>query len=151
MNKTYFYLIIALIFAAIMQAFAGCGRSGLPPAQTEGDYQSTQGDDDMPYNRTITITPSQALAKMRENQNAVILDVRTPDEFAQARIPGAILLPDYDIEERASYVLPDKNALILVYCRSGRRSLDAVYLLISMGYTNVYDFGGINSWPYDRE
>jgi rhodanese-related sulfurtransferase len=87
---------------------------------------------------------------MRANPNAIILDVRTAQEFATGKIPGAILLPDFDIRERAARVIPNKNALILVYCRSGARSREAAYELISMGYTNVFDFGGINSWPYER-
>ncbi|MCL1884696.1 MAG: rhodanese-like domain-containing protein [Defluviitaleaceae bacterium] len=98
-------------------------------------------------NRHITAT--EAREKMQGD--AVILDVRTPEEFSAGRIPGAILLPNYAIADRASKVLPNKDALILVYCRSGVRSRDAVYDLIALGYTNVFDFGGINSWPYERE
>ena len=80
-----------------------------------------------------------------------MLDVRTEQEFASSRIPGAILMPSNTIRAEARYVLKDKNALILVYCRSGNRSQTATQLLISLGYTNVYDMGGINSWPYERE
>ena len=106
---------------------------------------------DMNYPRRISISASDARAMMRANPNAIILDVRTAQEFATGRIPGAILIPDYAIRDRARLLLPDKNALILVYCRSGNRSRTAAYELISMGYTNVYDFGGIMSWPYERE
>ena len=102
---------------------------------------------DMEINRRITA--SEALAKMQ--QQAIILDVRTAREFATGRIPGAILLPDYTIRERAHLVLPDKNALILVYCRSGVRSNEALHELLALGYTNVFDFGGIIDWPYERE
>ena len=80
---------------------------------------------------------------------AIILDVRSASEFAYGHIPGAILLPDYDIKYSAEQILPDTDALILVYCRSGNRSRAATSLLLSMGYVNVYDFGGINTWPYD--
>ena len=66
-------------------------------------------------------------------------------------VRGSILLPNTDIKSMAAEVLPDKNALILVYCRAGRRSAIAARELISMGYTNVYDFGGINSWIYGTE
>jgi rhodanese-related sulfurtransferase len=102
-------------------------------------------------NKNHRITASEAREKMRQNPGAIILDVRTPGEFATGRIPGAVLLPDYSISEMARVVIPNKNALILVYCRSGVRSREAVYELVSMGYTNVFDFGGINAWPYERE
>ena len=97
------------------------------------------------------ITAAEAREKMRKNPNAIILDVRTPNEFATGKIPGAVLIPDYAIRERAEIVLKNKDALILVYCRSGVRSREAVYELDSLGYTNVFDFGGINAWPYERE
>ncbi|MCL1863648.1 MAG: rhodanese-like domain-containing protein [Defluviitaleaceae bacterium] len=105
--------------------------------------------EEIEMNRNYFITASEAREKMKSN--AIIVDVRTPEEFDAGRIPGAILLPNYTIRDKAGTVLADKDALILVYCRSGVRSRDAVYELISMGYTNVYDFGGINSWPYERE
>jgi len=97
------------------------------------------------------ITPSQAMEKMQQNPMAIILDVRTQEEYDEIRIPGAILLPDFEVEARAAEVLTNKDALILVHCRSGRRSQLTVKLLLSMGYTNVYDFGGIMSWPYETE
>jgi rhodanese-related sulfurtransferase len=102
------------------------------------------------FSNATRISATEAREKMRANPNAIILDVRTAQEFATGKIPGAILLPDFAIREQATQVLPDKNALILVYCRSGARSREATYELISMGYTNVFDFGGINSWPYER-
>jgi len=98
--------------------------------------------------RNVRISPSEAHAKMQAHPNAIILDVRTSGEFAAGRIPGAILLPNDEIRFRAQDVLPNKNALILVYCRSGARSQDAAENLIYMGYTNVFDFGGILDWPY---
>ena len=103
---------------------------------------------DMYINRRISA--SDARTKMQENPGAIILDVRTAEEFATGRIPGATLLPAHTIRERAHAVLPNKNALILVYCRSGTRSQEAACELISMGYTNVFDFGGIMAWPYER-
>lgn len=79
----------------------------------------------------------------------ILLDVRTEGEFKARRIRGAVLLPYDEIGRRATAELPDKNALILLYCRSGNRSRAAAQELVGMGYTNVYDFGGIMSWPYD--
>jgi len=86
---------------------------------------------------------------MDEGNPFILLDVRTDEEFAEKRIDGAILIPDYEIEDRVLTELPDREALILIYCRSGNRSASAARKMIDMGYTNVYDFGGINDWPYD--
>ncbi|MCL2810997.1 MAG: rhodanese-like domain-containing protein [Clostridia bacterium] len=95
------------------------------------------------------ITAEEAKARMEEGGAYILLDVRTDEEFKEGRIDGALLIPDYEIQSRAKAELPNKNALLLVYCRSGRRSALAAQELIDMGYTNVYDFGGIIDWPYD--
>ena len=95
------------------------------------------------------ITPRQARAAMHANPRAIILDVRNPQEYKAEHIPGAINLPDYAVKTHASRVLPDKSALILVHCKGGSRSQNAAKQLVSMGYTNVCDFGGIDSWPYE--
>ena len=79
------------------------------------------------------------------------MDVRTADEYAEAHIPGAILIPNESIANEEPKLLPDKDARIMVYCRSGNRSAQAAEKLIKMGYTNVYDFGGIKNWTYETE
>lgn len=82
--------------------------------------------------------------------NVIILDVRTPEEFDQGHIKDAVLLPDYEIGAKAATVLADKEAKILIYCRTGRRSALAAKELIVMGYTDVLDFGGlVTDWPYE--
>ena len=96
----------------------------------------------------IRISAEEAKAMM-DSKAVIILDVRTEEEFAERRIEGAILIPDYAIKELAEEKLPDKEALILVYCRTGRRSENASRDLIDLGYTNVYDFGGIVDWDYE--
>jgi len=85
---------------------------------------------------------------MIDNEDVIILDVRTEEEFRQGHIEGAILIPDYDLDKLAGEKLPDKDATILIYCRSGNRSKLASHFLIGMGYQNVYDFGGILDWRY---
>lgn len=95
------------------------------------------------------ISAEQAKNMMDEGKTYILLDVRTDEEYKEKRIDGAILIPDYEIKDRVETELPDKDALILIYCRSGRRSANATNQLIDMGYTNVYDFGGINDWTYD--
>ena len=97
----------------------------------------------------MSITAEEAKKIIDTESEYVILDVRTEEEFAQGHIPGAILIPDYAIREEAEEALPDKNALILVYCRSGRRSKNAAQTLAELGYTNIREFGGIMSWPYE--
>jgi len=95
------------------------------------------------------ITAVKAKEMMDSGEPYILLDVRTESEYAQMRIDGALLIPAAEIRVRAADELPDKSALILVYCRSGGRSAAATRELVGMGYTNVYDFGGILSWPYD--
>ena len=96
-----------------------------------------------------TITAQEAYVIMNETDNFILLDVRTESEFQEMRIYGAILIPDFEIKDRAENELPDKNAVILVYCRSGRRSASAAAELVRLGYTNVFDFGGIINWPFE--
>ena len=86
-----------------------------------------------------------AAIRLLDAGRAVAVDVREPDEYAVGHIPGAKLL------SRAGEVLPDRNAPWLIYCRTGRRSADAVQKLESLGYTDLYDLGGILSWPYEIE
>ncbi len=91
------------------------------------------------------ITPQEAMQMMQGD--AIILDVRTQAEYDQGHIPNAVLLPDTEIRSKAETLLPDKQKTMLVYCRSGRRSAVAAKELVQMGYSKVYDFGGILDWP----
>jgi len=91
------------------------------------------------------ITPEEAQKMM--SGDVIILDVRTQDEYDSGHIPNAICLPVDQVAAQAESVLPDKNQTILVYCRSGARAATASQTLADMGYTNVYNFGGILSWP----
>lgn len=103
-------------------------------------------------NKTSTyeqITAEQAKKIMDNEQDYIIIDARTEEEFAEGHIENAILIPEYEIPNRAEEELPDKEQLILVYCRSGRRSKIASEELVKLGYTNVKEFGGIIDWPYE--
>ena len=99
----------------------------------------------VPYHR---ISSSEAYFMMN-NQEVTVIDVRQDFEYELGHIPGAILIPDNTITDKEPKELPDKNAAILIYCRTGVRSLDVAFKLIRMGYTNIYDFGGIVDWPYE--
>ena len=95
------------------------------------------------------ITAKEAKSIMDTESDYIIIDARTEEEFAEGHIKNAILIPEYEIAERAEKELHDKDALILVYCRSGRRSKIASEELVKLGYTNVKEFGGIIDWPYE--
>ena len=131
---------IALMATALIAALtiAGCGPSvSSAPSASSTSYEQ--------------ISAQQAKELMDADDSLVILDVRTQQEYDQAHIPGAILLPLDQVEERAQTVLPHKDQLILVYCRSGNRSKQASELLAAQGYVNVKEVGGINDWPFDVE
>ena len=97
------------------------------------------------------ITQKEA-KNMMDTQEVLVLDVRERDEFDVGHIPGAILLPVGTISEAtAAAVIPADDTVVLVYCRSGNRSKTASAALAELGYTQVYEFGGINTWPYEVE
>jgi len=95
----------------------------------------------------LQISGEEALQLMAQETEFVILDVRTPEEFREQHIPGARNIPNETIGSQEIPALPDKNQLILVYCRSGNRSKQAASKLVTLGYTNVVEFGGIGDWP----
>ena len=95
------------------------------------------------------ITMEEAVSMMRNEKNYIILDVRRPDEFSIGHIPNAINVPNEIIGTEEIPELPDKNQLILVYCRSGRRSKEAAEKLVKLGYKNIVEFGGIIDWKYE--
>ncbi len=139
-------LVALLAFGALLGATAcapgGALQTGQEPPQSAAGSESKAAV----YQK---ITPEQAREMMQGQEAYILLDVRTEEEFAQGHIEGALLLPDYEIAQKAEEELPDKEAVILLYCRSGRRSEAAARKLVELGYTNVYDFGGIIDWPYD--
>lgn len=123
--------IFALLFALCLLLLTGCGQ------QTDAAYRQI----------------SQEEAKeMMDAGDAVVLDVREQSEYDEGHIPGAVLLPVGSIDEdTAAAVIPEKSATVLVYCRSGNRSKTAAAALAELGYTDVCEFGGINTWPYEIE
>ena len=99
----------------------------------------------------VNITAEKAKEIMDSEEGYIILDVRTQEEYDQGHIPGAIVISHEEIAEKAEEVLTDKEQLILVYCRSGRRSKIAAEALVELGYTNIKEFGGIIDWSYEVE
>ena len=99
----------------------------------------------------LNITAEEAKQIMDSEEGYIILDVRTQEEYNQGHIPGAIVISHEEIAEKAEKKLTEKDQLILVYCRSGRRSKIAAEALVELGYTNIREFGGIIDWPYEVE
>lgn len=123
------------ITAKSITRMAAAQSSGSGSATPQGGYQ--------------TLLPEQAKQQLDEDKNILLVDVRTPEEYNEKHIANSHLLPVDDIPTKAAEALPDKQAKIFVYCRTGRRSKDAALKLLEMGYTNVYDIGGIVDWPYE--
>ena len=123
--------------------FAGCGKD--TAQQTQAPTEITK---EAVY---VNITAQEAKEIMDSREGYVILDTRTQEEYDERHIPGAILIPHDQIKEQAESFLTDKDQLILVYCRSGRRSKLASEDLVALGYTNIMEFGGIIDWPYETE
>ena len=124
MKGTYFVIAVLAILL-----LAGCSQK----KQQEASYRQ--------------INMNEAIAMMEEETGYIILDVRTLEEFAAGHIPNAINIPNEEIGTAQIPELPDEDQLILVYCRSGNRSKQASEKLAALGYTNIVEFGGINSWP----
>ena len=110
--------------------------------------QTKENDQEAAY---MNITAEEAKQIMDSEEGYIILDARTQEEYDQGHIPGAIVISHEEIAEKAEEVLTDKDQLILVYCRSGRRSKIAAEALVELGYTNIKEFGGIIDWPYEVE
>lgn len=128
---------IGLMMVMILLLSFGCGETDKTP-----DKDSTGAT----INEVIT---SEEAKIMMDKSVGVIVDVRTPEEFNEGHIENAINLPVDEIEDRALEVLPNKKETYLIYCRSGNRSAQGAKILENMGYEIIYDFGGINDWPYD--
>ena len=131
-------------------------EAGLPPIEKEDNAaeeaettpQETPSAEDALSDGVTVISQEEAKKLMDAESAYVILDVRTKEEYREGHIPASKLIPDTELEARAAAELPDQDQLILVYCRSGRRSHAAAKLLTDLGYSNVKDFGGIMTWPY---
>mgnify|MGYP003520756438 CR=1 FL=1 len=139
-------LIFLLIISLTL--FSSCSGN----ANTEETQNTTIDTTETSINNSLTyeqISGEDAKRLMDTETDFIIVDARTEEEFNEGHIEGAILIPEYEISERAEKELPDKEQMILVYCRSGRRSKIASQALADLGYTNVKEFGGIIDWEYE--
>ena len=135
--------ILSVAFAALL--LSGCAAQQPAPAASAPPEATVTAE----AAQNHKITAEEAKARMDSGDEILVLDVRTQEEYDAGHIAGAILLPNETIVDTMPDSLPDLNAEILIYCRSGNRSAQAAKKLAAMGYTGVYDFGGILDWPYD--
>ena len=140
--------VLCLIALATF-AFSACGMAEPMEKPMEKPAASASASQSAAGAQYHKISPQEAKERMDKNAKVIILDVRTKGEYAEGHIKNAILVPNESIGTEPPKELPDKNAEILVYCRSGRRSKAGAEALVSLGYTDVRDFGGIIDWPYD--
>ena len=138
-------IIIFVLAIGLLLLFTACSNN-TGAADRAGDALD---DADKPALSWQTITATEARNMMAEAGSFILLDVRTEEEFRERRIDGALLIPYNEIWDRAETELYDKDAVILLYCRSGRRSALAAAELVALGFTSIYDFGGIIDWPYE--
>ena len=138
MDKTFKIVLLLFTFSLIIFFVMGCAK------------QSAKGDGDkaVGYQK---ITPAVVKERLDKGEKLIIVDVRTKEEYDSGHIANSLLIPYDEIEKKAPALLTDKNAAIIVYCRTGRRSEIAAKALIGMGYTNVADMGGISDWKYGLE
>lgn len=141
--KYIFPLLIGITIATLSGCKIASPSSELSP---KTDRENNAASTPPTY---TTITAEEAKAMIDLGDNLIILDVRTEEEYQEGHIESSILIPNTELLDEAEEALTDKNATILIYCRSGRRSALAAADLVSLGYTNVYDFGGIIDWEYD--
>lgn len=160
-----------LILAALPLLMGGCGaaantttaesstdstalatETGTPPSQQPQTSQQAQESSSAAQSMGFMhISQDQAKQMMEEEKDFLLVDVRTKEEFEEGHIPGAINLPVEEIGDSQPQLLPNKDQVLLLYCRSGRRSQEAANKLANMGYTKVYEFGGIMDWTGETE
>ena len=131
-----------IVLAAVLLTACGQNREEMQPTEETPNTQEAV---------YMNITAQEAKEIMDREEGYVILDTRAQEEYDEGHIPGAILIPHDEILQKAESLLTDKDQLILVYCRSGRRSKLAAEDLQKLGYTNIKEFGGIIDWPYEVE
>jgi len=156
MNRRAALLAAQVLLATLVLGACAAGFSkneptappDVPGVSPPGLGTQQDGEPERLYQK---ISAEEAYGMLKGEGGVILLDVRTPEEYEAAHIPAALLLPVDELPARAEETLPDKDAPILIYCRSGVRSANAANILISLGYANVYDIGGIIDWPYETE
>ncbi len=159
MNRRTFLIAASLASIVSLAGLTGCrgaaaggNGSGSSNGNGNGNGNESNATNDSSNSSSYQQVDAETAKELMDTEDDyVILDVRTQAEYDESHIPGAILIPHDTVATAAEDALPDKGQLILVYCRSGNRSKQASQTLVDLGYTNVVEFGGINSWPYEVE
>lgn len=144
-------LISAILLLGLL---SGCSKQDVSERSTQGGNSSEIEKGSPIENQNsnyINIKPAQAKKRLDGEKGIVLLDVRTQEEYNEGHLKGAVLIPVDILEAEVGKKLPDKDAVIFVYCRSGHRSAVASGILVDLGYKNVYNLGGIRDWPYEIE
>ena len=144
----HFLLVSAAVLC--LAALTACGaQSPSSPASSSSAAESAAASSSDTGAVYHSATPQQVKEWLDSGSTVTVVDVRTQGEYGSGHLPGAILIPNETISDAPPAQLPDKDAVIVVYCRTGGRSRQAANKLVAIGYTNIYDMGGIQSWPYE--
>lgn len=149
----------ALLLAAVLAATslsacaapAATSAAAGTTATTPGSAAASSETGTLANGSIQLISPENARILLDENPAAVLIDVRTEEEYLAGHIPGSLLLPVDELADRLNELPPDKQTILIVYCRTGRRSAIAALILLEAGYLAIYDLGGIADWPYETE
>lgn len=136
-----------LLFTALLLSSCSVTQGGRPSGDSPVSEMSSGTENEDAYQQ---VTAEEA-KRMIDRGGVTIVDVRTAEEYEQAHLPGAILVPNESIKAEMPAALPDKKAELIVYCRTGIRSRQAADKLVELGYKHVYDMGGIVNWNYETE
>lgn len=139
-------LLLAIIVLLMCSLVSCVNTNPNVESSTENGIINNDPSEDNMKNEIIYSNMDDILSIMNSNDEYIIVDVRTFEEYCEGHIPGAINIPNENIVDKQPELLPDKDALILIYCRSGNRSKQAAQKLLDMGYTNLVEFGGIIDW-----
>ena len=154
MKRSVLFTWMLFVLAFSISTLSACSATATTPTTGTTTVSSSQPGETtntstQPAEIIRLISPADAKAMLESNPDILLLDVRTPEEYAAGYIAGSVLIPYDQIEARAGELPADKSTPIIVYCRSGRRSAIAAEVLAELGYTEIYDLGGIQDWPYD--
>ncbi len=151
-NNAKKFLIIPAVLVTLSLAACGTNAENNENISTNNSAQNNAQNSEENTATFKQISQEEAQEMMTKDDGHIVLDVRRKEEYVAGHIPNAVLLPNEEIEDEMPAQLPDKDQIILIYCRSGNRSKQAAQKLVDMGYTNIYEFGGIIEWtgPVDK-